>query len=72
MSFSPAEVEYQLAHSHDSKERQLTGASSALAAVATVFVLARVIARLHAKVALKADDYTIVVALVWNAVSSPG
>ena len=64
MSISPAEVTYQHAHANQSKTGELIGSTAALSAFATVLVLARFILRVYTKVGLKADDWTILVALV--------
>lgn len=64
MAISPEQVAYQRAHIHESKTSGLIGSTAALTAVATVLVFARFVARRHAKLGLKADDYLILLALV--------
>ena len=64
MSISPAEAAYQLAHANQSRTGELIASTAALSALATALVLARFIIRVHTKVGLKADDWTILVALV--------
>lgn len=71
MSISPAEAAYQLAHANQSRTGQLINSTAALSALATVLVLARFIIRIHTKVGLKADDWTILIALVRTQPSTP-
>lgn len=71
MSISPATAEYQLAHANQSRTGQLIDSTAALSALATVLVLARFIIRLYTKVGLKADDWTILIALVRTQLPVP-
>ncbi|CAD6577297.1 MAG: hypothetical protein ASARMPRED_008203 [Alectoria sarmentosa] len=65
MSISPTEAAFQLAHAHQSKTGQLIGSTGTLSALATVLVLARFITRVHTKVGLKADDWAVVIAMLF-------
>lgn len=71
MSISPAEAAYQLAHANQSRTGQLIDSTAALSALAIVLVLARFIIRLYTKVGLKADDWTILIALVRTQLPAP-
>ena len=64
MSLPPAELAYQEAHIHDDRSAGLTVAYVIAFTVSTITVALRIVARRISKTALKADDFTIILALV--------
>ena len=69
MSLPPAELAYQEAHIHEDRSLGLTIAYVIAIVIATVAVALRVVARRISNAALKADDITIVLALVCYSIS---
>ncbi len=61
---SPEQIRYQEERKHENKGPMILVADSALIAVAVVVVILRFVARAMTKAGYKADDYTIVGALV--------
>ena len=61
---TPADVQFQLAHLHETERPLIMGAVGSLATLATIAVLLRIFVRWRNKTGFKADDYAIFVALV--------
>lgn len=61
---TPADVEYQEAHIHESRQHEVVASNVAVLTLATVAVILRLVARRITKAPLQKDDYTIIVALV--------
>lgn len=64
MSLSDGAIKYQLAHIKDDRNPGFIASVSVVAALASIAVILRLLARRWTKVGWAADDYTIVVALV--------
>ena len=64
MSLPPEELAYQEAHIHEDRSTGLTVAYVIALVVSTITVALRIVARRISKTPLKADDFTIILALV--------
>lgn len=62
--FTDAEVAYQLAHAAETKAPSIIAAVAVLSVLATIAIAMRILVRRQRKSGLKADDYTIISALV--------
>ena len=67
----PAEAQYQLDHINDSRVKDLLSSQIACFAPATIAVILRFVSRRVSKIAIKADDWMIVVALVRSSHNEP-
>ena len=63
---SPDNIAYQRSHSHENRSKELIAACVVCLTAAYLAVPLRFLSRRLGKTALKADDYTIVIALVRN------
>ena len=72
MSLPPEELAYQEAHIHEDRSTGLTVAYVVALVVATITVALRLVARRISSTALKADDFTIILALVCSFLSTSG
>lgn len=63
-SFTPAEVQYQLAHRDETKGPMILGVSGTFATLAAISVMLRIWVRRLNRNGFQADDYTIFIALV--------
>ena len=61
----PAEAQYQLAHIHESRAKELVVSHFICLMIAVVAVTLRFVSRRMSKTPLKMDDWMIVAALVW-------
>ena len=62
---NPAEVQYQLEHIHEDRSSDIVISHIICMTLATAAVLLRFTSRRLCKAAILADDYMIIVALVW-------
>ena len=67
----PAEAQYQLDHINDSRVKDVLSSQIACFALATIAVILRFVSRRVSKIAIKADDWMIVVALVRSSHNEP-
>ena len=67
---SPAEILYEEQHIHDDRRKEMTAAFSVMIVLAFAAVALRLIARRIMNLRLKADDYSILAALVNGPVLS--
>ena len=65
-SLSPDEISYQQSHRHENRSTELIAACVVCLTAAYLAVPLRFLSRRLSKTALRADDYTIVIALVRN------
>ena len=63
---SPAEILYEKQHIHDDRSKEILAAFSVMIVLAFAAVVLRLIARHIMSLSLKADDYSILAALVRN------
>lgn len=68
MSIDPASLAFQEAHLHDDRSLGLKVTFTLALIVATVAVALRIVSRRISNAPLKADDYTIMIALVWMSI----
>lgn len=61
----PAEAHYQLAHVHESRVYDIVSSHIACLVIAVIAIVLRFVSRRMSKTAIKADDWMIVVALVF-------
>ena len=61
---SPAEIQYEIEHVHDDRSKEMIAAFSVMMILACAAVALRIIARHILNLGLKADDYSIIAALV--------
>ena len=61
----PADVQYQLAHVHESRAKEVVVSQLVCLAIAVVAVALRFLSRCISKTPLKSDDWMIVAAMVW-------
>lgn len=62
---SPADIAYQLAHIHEDKRTQAITALVVLSVLATIAVALKFAIRWRLRAGFQADDYAIVLALVY-------
>ena len=61
---SPAEINYELAHSNDNRASNIVVSSVICISLATIAVMLRLLARRLSKAKILADDYMMIFALV--------
>lgn len=62
----PAEAQYQLAHIHESRAKEIVVSHFVCLAIALVAVALRFLSRRMSKTPIKSDDWMMVAALVWT------
>ena len=61
---SPAEIEYEMSHIKDDRQKEMIVSSAICIAIAIIAVILRLVARRLSRAKIMADDYMIIVALV--------
>lgn len=61
---SPEDIAYQVAHIHEDKRASTIAVVAILSIVSTIAVVLKVAIQWRTRAGLKADDYTIILALV--------
>lgn len=64
-SLPPEEAQYQLAHIHDSKRKSIATAYIICVPIIFLAVIMRFVSRRIGRTALRADDWIMVLGLVW-------
>ena len=67
---SPAEIQYEIEHIHDDRSTEMIAAFSVMMILACSAVVLRILARWAIHLPLKADDYSIIAALVSNSLTT--
>lgn len=67
MSIAPSSLAFQEAHLHDDRSLGLKVTFVIALVISTVAVALRILSRRISNAPLKADDYTIIIALVWKS-----
>lgn len=61
---NPAEIQYQLSHIHEDRSKDIVNSNTICMVIAIVAVILRFVSRRLCKVAILADDYVCLAALV--------